>query len=405
MKTSASVSELTSYALLALILAAGPALAEKKYGPGVTDTEIKIGQTAPFSGPMSAFATIVRAEAAYFAKVNAEGGVNGRKIKLVSLDDAYSPPKTVEQTRRLVEQDEVFLLFSSLGTAPNAAIQRYLNTRKVPHLFVASIDAKFSDPTHFPWSMGWPPTVQIEAPIYARFILANSPNARIAVLYQNDDVGKDALRAFKAGLGDKAGMMVVAEASYEVADPTVDSQVVTLKGSGADVFINFSGPKFAAQAIRKVYDIGWRPLHILLGSSRSVSSVLRPAGLDKSAGIITSAYLKDPSDPSWKDDPSMKEFLVWLAKYYPDGDPGEYYNVSGYSYAQTLVQVLKQCGDDLTRENVMRQAANLKNLELPMLLPGIRINTSQTDYLPIKQLRLQRFDGKQWVLFGEVIGN
>lgn len=398
----------TSRALVALtvllLVGSGLAFAEKKYGPGVTDTEIKIGQTAPYSGPMSAFASTVRAEAAYFDKVNAEGGVNGRKIKLISLDDAYSPPKTVEQTRRLVEQDEVLLLFSSLGTAPNAAIQRYVNAKKVPHLFVASIDAKFSDPVHFPWSMGWPPTVQIEAPIYARFILANAPNAKIAVLYQNDDLGKDAIRAFKAGLADRAGKMVVAEASYEVTDPTVDSQIVTLKGSGADVFVNFSGPKFAAQAIRKVYDMGWRPLHVLLGASRSVSSVLRPAGFDKSVGIITSAFLKDPSDPYWKDDPSMKAFLTWLVKYYPDGDPGEYYNVSGYSYAQTLVQVFKQCGDDLTRENVMRQAANLKNLELPMLLPGIRINTTQTDYLPIRQIRLQRFDGKQWVLFGEVYG-
>jgi ABC-type branched-subunit amino acid transport system substrate-binding protein len=379
-------------------------LADKKYGPGVSDAEIKVGQTAPYSGPASAFALIARAEAAYFDKINAEGGVYGRKIKLISLDDAYSPPKTVEQTRRLVEQEEVLLVFGSVGTAANAAIQRYLNTKKVPHLFVGSTDAKFSDPTHFPWSMGWPPTVQIEAPIYAKFILANSPNGKIAVLFQNDDGGKDAIKAFKAGLGDRAGM-VVAEASYEVTDPTVDSQIVTLKGSGADVFVNFSGPKFAAQAIRKVYDIGWRPsLHILMGASRSVSSVLRPAGLDKSVGIITSAFLKDPSDPHWKDDPSMKEFSAWMTKYYPGGDPGEYYNVSGYSFAQTLVQVLKQCGDDLTRDNAMRQAANLKNLELPMLLPGIRINTSPTDYLPIKQLELQRFDGKQWVLFGEVQG-
>jgi branched-chain amino acid transport system substrate-binding protein len=299
----------------------------------------------------------------------------------------------------------VFIVFSALGTAPNSAIQRYLNARKVPHLFVGSADIRFSDPRNFPWSMGWALPVQVDTPVFAKYILAQNPEAKIAVLYQNDDLGKDALKGLKSGLGEKAQRMIVAEASYELSDPTVDSQIVALKGSGADTFVNFSSPKFAALAIRKVSDIGWHPLHILLGSSRSVSAVLRPAGLDKSVGIVTSAYLKDPTDPRWKDDPAMKEWLAWMAKYYPEGDTGEYYNVAGYSQAQTLVQVLKQCGDELTRENVMRQAQNLKGFELPMLIPGIRINTSPTDYLPIRQLRLQRFDGKQWVLFGEVTGN
>jgi branched-chain amino acid transport system substrate-binding protein len=397
MKTWAGISKLTTHTLLALMLATGPALGEKKYGPGVTDSEIKIGQTMPYSGPASAFGTVGRAQLAYFAKVNAEGGVNGRKIKLISLDDAYSPPKTVEQTRRLVEQEEVLLLFSPLGTAPNSAIQRYVNAKKVPHLFVGSVDLKFSDPKNFPWSMGWTLPVQIDTPVFAKYILAQNPDAKIAVLYQNDDIGKDSLKALKSGLGEKATRMIVAEASYEITDPTVDSQIVALKGSGADTFANFSTPKFASLAIRKAYDIGWHPLHILAGSSRSVAAVLRPAGLEKSIGIVTSAFLKDPTDPRWKDDPAMKEWLAWMAKYYPEGDTGDYYNVAGYSQAQTLVQVLKQCGDDLTRENVMRQAQNLKNFELPMLIPGIRINTSPTDYLPIRQLRLQRFDGKQWV--------
>jgi len=386
------------------VVAAGPVLAEKKHGPGVTDNEIKIGQTMAYSGPASAYGTIGRAELAYFAKVNAEGGVNGRTIKLISLDDAYSPPKTVEQIRRLVEQEEVLLLFSPLGTAPNSAIQRYVNAKKVPHLFVASVDLKFSDPKNFPWSMGWPLPVQIDTPVFAKHILSQNPDARIAVLYQNDDAGRDSLKALKLGLGEKAARMIVAEASYEITDPTVDSQIVALKGSGADTFANFASPKFASLAIRKVYDIGWHPLHVMAGASRSVAAVLRPAGLEKSVGIVTSAYLKDPTDPRWKDDPAMKEWLAWMVKYYPEGDTGEYYNVVGYSEAQTLVQVLKQCGDDLTRENVMRQAQNLKDFELPMLIPGIRINTSPSDFLPIKQLRLQRFDGKQWVLFGEVQG-
>ena len=300
--------------------------------------------------------------------------MNGRKIKLISLDDAYSPPKTVEQTRRLVEQEEVLIVFSPLGTAPNSAIQRYLNAKKVPHLFVGSVDMKFGDAKNFPWSMGWALPVQIDTPVFAKYILAQNPDAKIAVLYQNDDIGKDSLKALKLGLGEKAARMIVAEASYEIIDPTVDSQIVALKGSGADTFANFSTPKFASLAIRKVHDIGWRPLHIMAGASRSVAAVLRPAGLEKSIGIVTSAYLKDPTDPRWKDDPAMKEWLAWMGKYYPEGDTGEYYNVVGYSVAQTLLQVLKQCGDDLTRENVVRQAQNLKDFELPMLIPGIRIN-------------------------------
>jgi len=389
---------------VSLTVGLSAALAERKYGPGVTDTEIKIGQTMPYSGPASAYGTIGKAEAAYFAKINAEGGINGRKISFISLDDAYSPPRTVEQTRRLVEHDEVLLLFSSLGTATNSAVHKYLNARKVPQLFVASADGKFDDPEHYPWTMGWIPTQEIETAAYARYILEARPVPKIAVLYQNDDFGKDYLKWFKAALGQRAAELIIAAASYETSDPTVDSQVVSLKASGADVFVNLSTPKAAAQAIRKVSDIGWRPLHILVGASRSLAAVLRPAGLEKSVGIITGAYLKDPTDLTWKDDPGMNQWLAWMDQYYPEGDHADYNNVLGYAYAQTLVQVLRQCGDELTRENVMRQAANLKSFHLQVLLPGIEINTSPIDFRPVKQLQLQRFDGKKWALFGPVMG-
>jgi len=390
-------------ALLAFALFASPAFADKRYGPGVTDTEIRIGQTMPYSGPASSYGTAGKAELAYFAKINAEGGINGRKITLLSLDDGYSPPRTVEQTRKLVEQDQVLLLFSSLGTPTNAAVQKYMNAKKVPQLFCATGGSEFGDPQHFPWTMGWRPNYRSEARVYAKYILKARPNAKIAVLYQNDDLGKDYLKGLHEGLGEKAKSMIVSEVSYEVTDPTVDSQVVTLQASGADTFLNFSTPKAAAQAIRKVYDLGWRPMHLVTNVGSSVASVLKPAGLEKSVGLLTAAFLKDPTDKQWQNDPGYRDWLAWMKQYYPEGDTTDFYNVYGYGLAQTLVHVLKQSGDDLTRENVMRQAANLKNLSLPMLLPGVKVNTSATDYYPIKQMWMQRFDGKQWVLFGELI--
>ena len=387
-------------------LAAVPlsALAEKKYGPGVTDTEIKIGQTMPYSGPLSAFGTIGKAQAAYFEMINSKGGVNGRKIKLLSLDDGYSPPKTIEQTRKLVESDEVLLLFSSFGTPPNTAAMKYLNAKKVPQLFIAATGMKWGDPRNFPWTMAFLPSQRTGTTGYVRYLLKNRPEAKIGVLYQNDDFGKDYVKALKDQLGDRARSMIVAEVSYESTDPSVDSQIATLKGSGADTFFSFASPKFAAQAIRKAYDIDWKPLLFIPYSATSVNAVLQPAGLQKSVGVISSTYVKDPTDPQWKTDAATKEWLTWIKNYYPDGDVAEIYNVYAYTNAQLLIQVLKQCGDELTRENVMKQAANLRDFELPMLLPGVRINTSATDYDPIKQLQLMRFDGKEWVRFGEVTG-
>ena len=389
--------------LLVSSLVAGAAHAQKSYGPGVTDTEIKIGQTMPYSGPASAYGVIGKAESALFAKVNEEGGINGRKIKLISLDDGYSPPRTVEQTRKLIEEEQVLFIYQSLGTPPNTAIQKYLNARKVPQLFVATGATKWGDPQHFPWTIGWQPNYQTESRIYATYILKQYPNAKIGILFQNDDYGKDYVKGFKDGLGDKAASMIVAEVSYEVTDPTVDSQIVTLQSSGADTFFNVTTPKFAAQAIRKAYDTGWRPLQLLNLVSASMASVLQPAGLDKSTGVISAVYLKDPSDPEWKSDRATQTFFAWTKKYLPDADPTDLFVAYGYASAHMLVQTLKQCGDDLSRENVMRQATSLKNLEVPMLLPGIQINTSATDFYPIEQLQLQRFDGKKWVRFGELI--
>jgi branched-chain amino acid transport system substrate-binding protein len=388
---------------ISLSVGRGVALAEKKYGPGASDTEIKIGQTMPYSGPASAYGTIGKVEAAYFAKINEEGGINGRKINLISLDDGYSPPRTVEQIRKLVEEEEVLFTFQTLGTPPNTAIHKYMNAKKVPQLFVATGATKWGDPEHFPWTMGWQPTYQHESHIYAKYLLKNKPNAKVGVLYQNDDYGKDYLKGFKDGLGDKAASMIAAEVSYEVTDPSVDTQIVTLQASGADTFFNITTPKFAAQAIRKSYDIGWRPLHLLNVVSNSVSAVLQPAGLEKSVGLISINYGKDPTDPAWRDDKGVKDYFAFMKKHYPDGNPIDANNAFGYSVSQTLVQVLKQCGDDLTRENVMRQAANLKDVELPMLLPGIKLNTSATDFYPIEQAQLVRFDGKTWVRFGELM--
>jgi branched-chain amino acid transport system substrate-binding protein len=383
-------------------LSTGAACAGNAYGPGVSDTEIKIGQTMPYSGPLSAYGTIGKAEAAYFEKINAEGGINGRKIKLITLDDGFNPAKTVEQTRKLIEDEQVLLLFSSLGTLTNNAIRKDVNAKKVPQLFVLSGAMQWTDVRGYPWSMGWPPAYQMEAKAYARYVLQTRPNARIAVLYQNDDHGKEYLKGFKDGLGTQAARLIVSEASYAPSDPTVDSQVVTLQASSADVFMNFATAKAAAQAIRKAHEIGWKPLQLLTYTSSSVEAVLKPAGVERATGIVSASFLKDPGDAQWNSDAAMQEWRLWMKRYYPDGNTGDVMNAIGYSMAQTLVQVLKQCADDLTRENVMRQAANLRGLELPMLLPGVRVDTASDDYAPIEQVQLVRFDGTKWVRFGDL---
>ncbi len=382
-------------------VAASPVAAQKKYDPGASDTEIKIGNIMPYSGPASAYAEIGKAEAAYFQKINAEGGINGRKVNFISYDDGYNPPKAVEQARKLVESDEVLLIFNPLGTPSNTAIQRYMNSRKVPQLFASTGATKFNDPRQFPWTMGWQPSYESEGRIYAEYLLKNHPQGKVGVLYQNDDLGKDYLKGLKDGLNGK--MRVVAEMPYEVTDPTVDSQIVSLKASGADIFVNVATPKFAAQAIKKIADLGWRPVHLLSNISASVGATLKPAGLDNAKGVLTAFYLKDPTDPTWKDDAAYKEWSAFMDKYYPDGDKTSAATVFGYSVAQTLVAVLKQSGDNLTRENVLKQAASLKNLELGMLLPGIKINTSPSDFRPIKQMQMERFNGTSWELFGPVM--
>jgi branched-chain amino acid transport system substrate-binding protein len=391
-------------ALLAAALASPAALAQKKYSQGASDKEILVGHINPYSGPASAYGTIGRSIAAYFKKVNDEGGVNGRQINMISYDDGYSPPKTVEMARKLVEQDKVLLIFQSLGTPPNTAIHKYMNTKKVPQLFVATGATKWNDPKHFPWTMGWQPNYQTEAIIYAQHILKTKPNAKIAVLYQNDDYGKDYLKGFKDGLGAKAKTMIVKEASYEVTDPTVDSQMAQLQSSGADTLFNITTPKFAAQAIRKAWDSGWKPLHYLNNVSASIGSVLKPAGVDKSVGLITTAYLKDQNDKAWANDPAVVEWTAFMKKYYPDGNLAATENFYGWNVAQTLVQVLKQCGNNLTRENVMKQAASLKNYVVPGALPGIKLNTSATDFAPFESVQLARFNGVEWVRFGEIMG-
>ena len=380
------------------------ALAQAKYGPGASAKEIKLGQTMPYSGPASAYGTIGKVEQAYFKKINAEGGINGRMINLISLDDGYSPPKAVEQVRKLVEQDEVLALFQTLGTPSNSAIHKYVNAKKVPHLFLATGATKWSDPKNYPWTMGFNLSYQTEGEIYARYLLKTKPNAKVAILYQNDDYGKDVLKGVKEGLGAKAATMIVAEATYEVSDPTVDSQILTLQNSKADTFIDITTPKFSAQAIRKAFDSGWKPLHILNNVGASKGSVLMPAGLDKSVGLITVQYYKDQNDPQWANDPAMLEWRGFMGKYYKEGDTLDASNVYGYLAAQAMVQILKQCGNDLTRANVMKQAANVKNFKMPLLLPGMAFNTSPTDFFPFEQAQLAKFDGKQWVLFGEVIG-
>jgi ABC-type branched-subunit amino acid transport system substrate-binding protein len=374
-----------------------------KYGPGASATEIKLGQTMPYSGPASAYGTIGKLHQAYFKMINDNGGINGRKVNLISLDDGYSPPKTVEQVRRLVEQDEVLALFQTLGTPPNSAIHKYVNGKKVPHLLLATGATKWGDPKNFPWTIGFNLSYQSEGEIYAKWLLKNKPNAKVAILYQNDDYGKDVLKGVKDGLGAAGAKMIVKEATYEVSDPTVDSQIIALQGSGADTFINITTPKFGAQAVRKAWDSGWKPLHIINNVSASVGSVLVPAGLDKAVGLITVQYYKDPNDPQWKDDPAMLEWRAFMGRYYKEGDPKDASNLYAYITAQTMVQILKQCGNDLTRENVMKQAASLKNFKLPLLLPGMAMNTSPTDFFPIQQAQLAKFTGTQWELFGETI--
>jgi branched-chain amino acid transport system substrate-binding protein len=391
--------------VLGLCAAANPAAAQKKYDPGATDSEIKIGNIMPYSGPLSAYALIGRTQAAFFNKINAEGGVNGRKINFISYDDGFSPPKTVEQARKLVESDEVLLIFQSLGTPTNNAIRQYMNGKKVPQLFVATGATQFGDLKNFHWTMGWQPTYQTEGRIYAKYILQNLPQGKIGVLYQNDDSGRDYLKGLHDGLGEEATKrMIVAELPYEPTDPTVDRQIVTLKTMGADIFFNEASPKFAAQAIKRAAEIGWKPVQFLASISNSVGSVLKPAGLEASKGILSTNYLKDATDPTWKDDPALKEWAAFMDKYFPEGDKTSTFSVYGYLTAQTLVQVLKQCGDELTRENVMKQAANLKDLELGMLLPGIKINTSPTDYFPVEQMQMSRFNGDHGELFGPAIG-
>jgi branched-chain amino acid transport system substrate-binding protein len=374
-----------------------------KYGPGASAKEIKLGQTMPYSGPASAYGTIGKLHQAYFKMLNEAGGVNGRMITLISLDDGYSPPKAVEQVRRLVEQDEVLALFQTLGTPSNSAIHKYVNAKKVPHLLLATGATKWGDPKNYPWTMGFNPSYAAEGAIYARYLMKSKPNAKIAILYQNDDYGKDLLKGVEETLTGPSAKMIVAKASYEVTDPTVDSQILTLQGSGADTFINITTPKFSAQAIRKAWDSGWKPLHIHNNVGASVGSVLVPAGLDKSVGLLTMQYYKDPNDPQWKDDPAMLEWRGFMGRYYRDGDPKDASNLYAYITAQLMVQILKQCGNDLTRENVMRQAANLKNVKLPLLLPGMTVNTSPTDYFPIEQGQLARFTGQLWQNFGELI--
>jgi len=391
----------TAFALFAV--SSSGALAQKKYDSGATDTEIKVGNIMPYSGPASAYGVIGKTEAAYFKKINDAGGINGRKINFISYDDAYSPPKTVEQARKLVESDEVLFIFNSLGTPPNSAIHKYMNSKKVPQLFVATGATKWNDPKDFPWTMGWQPNYQSESRIYAKYLLKEKPDAKIAVMYQNDDYGKDYLKGLKDGLGAKAASMIIMEESFETSEPTVDNHIVKLKSTNADVFVNISTPKFAAQAIKKIAEIGWKPLHILNNVSASVGSVIKPAGFDNSQGIMSAAYLKDASDRQWDNDPGMKQFYEFMAKDFPEGDRLDSGTVVGYGVAQTLVHVLKQCGDDLTRENIMKQAANVKGFRTEVLLPGISLNTSPTDFAPIDQLQLMRFKGEKWELFGDVI--
>jgi branched-chain amino acid transport system substrate-binding protein len=397
LRTAAFAAAVTAFAATG-----GTALAQKKYDTGATDTEIKIGNIMPYSGPASAYGVIGKTEEAYFKKINAEGGINGRKISFISYDDGYSPPKAVEQVRKLVESDEVLLVFNPLGTPSNTAIQKYLNAKKVPQLFVATGATKWNEPKDFPWTMGWQPSYQSEARIYAKFLIKEKPDAKIAIMFQNDDFGKDYLKGLKDGLGAKASM-IVAEESYETAEPTIDNHIVKLKATGANVFINITTPKFAAQAIKKIAEIDWKVTHIVSNVSASVGGVIKPAGFENSQGILSAAYAKDGADSQWDNDPGMKKFYAFLEKHYPEANKLDGSVVYGYGVAQTLVKVIEMCGDNLTRENVMKQAASLKDFAPDTLLPGVKISTSPTDFAPISQLQMQRFKGEKWELFGDII--
>jgi len=397
-----NVGRSTALAAFLCLTLASSATAQKRYDPGATDSEIKIGNIMPYSGPASAYATIGKTEAAYFNKLNAGGGINGRKIDFISYDDGYSPPKAVEQARKLVESDEVLLIFNSLGTPSNSAIQKYMNGKKVPQLFVASGASKWNDPSHFPWTMGWQPSYQVEARIYGAYILKNYPGKTIGVLYQNDDFGKDYVTGLHEALGPQAEKLILVEASYETTAPTVDSQIVQIRGANPDIFINVSTPKFAAQAIRKIAELSWHPVHFISNVSVSVGSVMKPAGYENDQGILSAAYLKDPKDPQWKNDPAMNEWRAFMTKWYPVGDQEDAATVFGYGVAKGLEQVLRQCGDNLTRENIMKQAASL-DFEIGVYLPGTRIKTGPTDFAPIEQLQMMRFKGESWELFGPVM--
>ncbi|PZA09672.1 branched-chain amino acid ABC transporter substrate-binding protein [Rhodopseudomonas palustris] len=381
----------------------GTAFAQKKYDTGASDTEIKIGNIMPYSGPASAYGTIGKTEEAYFRMINDQGGINGRKINFISYDDAYSPPKAVEQARKLVESDEVLAVFNPLGTPSNTAIQKYLNAKKVPQLFVATGASKWNDPKHFPWTIGWQPSYQSEAQIYVKYILKEKPNAKVAILYQNDDFGKDYLKGTIDGFGDKAKSMVIAEEAYEISEPSIDGHIVKLKALNPDVLLIYTTPKFGAQTIRKTAELGWKPMQILTNVSASVGSVMKPAGFDNSQGVLSAAYAKDPTDPQWDNDPKFKNWHAFVDKYMPGASKSDSNMVYGYGAAATLVEVLKRCGDDLTRANVMKQAASLKDFEPDTLLPGIKINTSPTDFAPISQLQMMRFKGERWELFGDII--
>jgi ABC-type branched-subunit amino acid transport system substrate-binding protein len=397
--------QVLSATIILLAATSTGAVAQKKYDTGATDTEIKIGNIMPYSGPASAYGVIGKTDAAYFRKINAEGGINGRKINFISYDDAYSPPKAVEQARKLVESDEVLFIFDPLGTPSNSAIQKYMNEKKVPQLFVQTGATKWNDPKQYPWTMGWSPNYQSEGRIYAKYILKERPTGRIGILYQNDDYGKDYVKGIRDGLGAKAASMIVGEESYETTTPTIDSHVVALKSEGADIFISITTPKFAAQSIKKVAELGWKPLFILNGVGASTGTVMKPAGLENSQNIISATYQKDPTDPQWKDDEGIKNFDAFLGKYFPEGNREDLNIMTGYNVAQTMVHVLKQCGDDLTRANIMKQAASIRSLQQEGLLPGVTINTSATDFAPIKQFQLRKFKGERWELFGDVISS
>jgi branched-chain amino acid transport system substrate-binding protein len=397
-----SLISIAAATALAVLTTQG-ALAQKKYDTGATDTEIKIGNVEAYSGPASAYGVIGKTEDAYFKMINDAGGINGRKINFISYDDGYSPPKTVEQTRKLVESDEVLLIFNALGTPTQTAVQKYLNNKKIPQLFLATGASKWNDPKEFPWTMGFQPSYRVEARIFAKYILKNKPGAKVAVFYQNDDFGKDYVAGLKDVFGDKASSLIVAEESYETTEPSIDSHIVKLKGTGADVLVNISTPKFAAQAIKKMAELQWKPMHVMTDVSISIGAVMKPAGFEASEGILSAGYLKDASDPQWASDEGMKKFMAFIEKYMPGANIADANLVYGYAASQTMVQVLKQAGDDLTRANVMKQAASLKDFAPDTTLPGIKVNTSATDFAPIEQLKMMQFKNGKWELFGDII--